>query len=57
MEPTTLFLKPSFQIAVQPGTGALEVQVEADVKPQARPPSSPPPLAPLLVTPRWLSRH
>lgn len=54
MEPTTLFLRPSFQIAVQPGTGALEVQVEAQVK---QLPPSPPPVAQLPVTPRWLSRH
>ncbi|GMU60201.1 MAG: hypothetical protein AMXMBFR34_19640 [Myxococcaceae bacterium] len=53
MEPVTLFLKPSFQIAVQPGTGSLEVQVQADKKPTA---PQPPALQwPALV--RWVSRH
>lgn len=52
MEPVvTTFLKPSFQIAVQPNTGALEVQVEAK-KPQ--PPAQPQSSA---VQVRWLSRH
>lgn len=52
MEPVvTTFLKPSFQIAVQPGTGALEVQVEAK-KPQPLPQ---PPQG--TVQTRWLSRH
>jgi len=52
MEPVvTTFLKPSFQIAVQPGTGALEVLVEAK-KPQA----PPPPPQGVLPT-RWLARH
>ncbi|MEW6432806.1 MAG: hypothetical protein AB1730_14980 [Myxococcota bacterium] len=52
MEPiVTTFLKPSFQIAVQPGTGALEVQVEAK-----KPPLTPPPPQGALQT-RWLSRH
>jgi len=52
MEPTTLFLKPSFSIAVQPSTGELAVQVEATKK--AAP--TPPPLQ-LPVVVRWLSRH
>lgn len=51
MEPVTLFLKPSFQIAVQPGTGALEVQVEAKT------PHAPPPPPQGVVQTRWLSRH
>ncbi|MEW5741939.1 MAG: hypothetical protein AB1938_23695 [Myxococcota bacterium] len=53
MEPVTLFLKPTFQIAVQPNTGVLEVQVEATRKQVASPP--PPPQWPALV--RWVSRH
>lgn len=52
MEPVvTTFLKPSFHISVQPGTGALEVQVEAK-KPQPQLPSQ---SSSLQV--RWLSRH
>lgn len=52
MEPVTLFLKPSFQIAVQPGTGALEVQV-AVKKPQVTPAPAPQGV----VQAHWLSRH
>jgi hypothetical protein len=52
METTTLFLKPSFSIAVLPSTGELAVQVEAAKKPL-------PPALPLQqpVLARWLSRH
>jgi hypothetical protein len=51
MEPTTVFLKPSFQIAVQPATGELAVQVAA-----ARPPPVTRPLA-VVAPPRWLTRR
>lgn len=51
MENVTLFLKPSFQIAVQPGTGFLEVQVQADKKP------APPPALQWPALVRWVSRH
>lgn len=53
METTTLFLKPSFSIAVLPTTGELAVQVEATKKPNAPVPS--PVQLPVLA--RWLSRH
>jgi hypothetical protein len=52
MEPVTLFLKPTFHIAVQPN-GSLAVQVEANTKPAACAP--PPPLRPAPV--RWACRH
>lgn len=54
MEPVvTTFLKPSFHISVQPGTGTLAVQVEVkkpSPQPQPQPQSS-------ILQVRWLSRH